>query len=255
MIRNFIARFALVLGSIHGSLALFGCSEDPAPAPEPEQTAAGSLSLPLLAQAGGHTYRLQGSMYVSGPSFTYLDLGTDAEVVTTTLPTGSYYGYLYWWTLLRDDGSGNFQPVQATLLSSVSPSFSIFNQTTSTISFEFETDGQIVKVGSGSLRVEVAVSEKAPICTPLGDGCPDGTWCAPSELTGAPLACVAEGAVALGEKCSSPLDCVAGASCFDFGAGPICARLCSSADFEQPCDEGGTCTAQGAEYGVCVPTP
>jgi len=192
-------------------------------------------------------------MYVSGPVFNYLDLSGDSEMISTVLPAGDYSAFLYSWTLTRDDGFGNFVPVAATLISSNSPSFSIFNQTTSTISFQFETDGQLISVGSGSLNVAVDVNETPGVCTPLGSDCPAGTWCAPPELTGAPLSCVNEGPVALSESCSSPSDCVGGASCFDFGAGALCTPLCSSADFGQACADGGTCTPQGVDYGVCSP--
>lgn len=252
MVRNF-ARIALFFGLVVGALGASGCSSEAAP--ESEESASGTLSMPLLASAGEHTYRLQGAMYVNGPTFTYLDLNADSDVISTTLPTGNYGSYLYWWNLTRDDGTGNFKPVQAELLSTNQPSFSIFNQTTSTISFDFETDGQLVTVGSGALRVAVDVSERPAICTPLGSDCAEGTWCAPSELTGAPLSCIAAGKVAVGEACASPFDCVANTSCFDFGAGPSCTPLCSSAEFGLECADGGVCTAQGADYGVCISSP
>jgi hypothetical protein len=252
MIRNIIARVGLRIGLIGGAVLAAACGG--APASDVDQRASGTLSLPLLATAGERTFHLQGSMYVSGPVFTYLDLSSDAEVVSTVLPAGDYSTYLYSWALTRDDGLGNFAPVNATLVSSSNPAFSIFNQTTSTISFQFETDGQVVTDGPGSLHVAIDVNETAGVCTPFGSDCPASTWCAPPELTGAPLSCINEGPVALGEGCSSPSDCVGNASCFDFGAGALCTALCSSAAFGQACADGGTCTAQGVDYGVCSPS-
>jgi hypothetical protein len=252
MICNIIARVGLAIGLMSGALFATGCSS--APASEQDQDASGTLSLPLLATSDAHTYRLEGQMYVSGPMFVYLDLSGDTEVLSTALPVGAYDTYLYSWALTRDDGFGNFLPVDARLISSASPSFSIFNQTTSTISFQFESDGQVVSVGSGSLNVAVEVTETPGACTPLGSDCPAGTWCAPPELTGAPLSCISEGPVALGQSCSSPFDCVGQASCFDFGAGARCTALCSSADFGHACTEGGICTEQGMDYGVCAPS-
>jgi hypothetical protein len=252
MICNIIARVGLAIGLMSSALFATACSS--APVSEQDEAANGTLSLPLLATAGAHTFRLEGSMYVSGPLFAYLDLSGDAEMVSTVLPAGNYSTHLYWWALSRDDGFGNFVPVDATLISSNSPSFSIFNQTTSTISFQFETDGQLVSVGSGSLQVAVDVNESPGVCTPLGSDCPAGTWCAPPELTGAPLSCISEGPVALGEACSSPSDCVGEASCFDFGAGARCTALCSSVEFGQTCADGGLCTPQGVDYGVCSPS-
>lgn len=252
MFCSIIARVGFAIGLMSSPFLVAGCST--APPSEEDRGANGSLSMPLLATVGAHTFRLQGAMYVSGPLFSYLDLNADAEVISTVLPAGNYSAYLYSWALTRDDGLGNFAPVDATLISSNNPSFSIFNQTTSTISFQFETDGQLVSVGSGSLQVAVDVNETPAVCTPLGSDCPTGTWCAPAELTGAPLSCIAEGPLALGDACSSPYDCMGNASCFDFGAGARCASLCSSADFDLPCADGGTCTPQGVDYGVCVPS-
>jgi hypothetical protein len=143
--------------------------------------------------------------------------------------------------------------VDATLVSSSSPSFAIFNQTTTTIVFQFQTDGQIITIGSGQLNVAVSVTETPPVCAPLGSDCAPGSWCAPPELTGERLRCIAEGPVAPGATCASPQDCAANSSCFDLGAGPICVPLCARADFNQACGSGGTCTPKGAEYGLCLP--
>jgi hypothetical protein len=254
MIRSTFSRVLLGFGLIHGSLFVSACNGGDS-ASEQETTEAGTLSMPLLTSTGGHTYRLQGAIQVYGPGYAWLDLSPDAPVLTTSLQTGHYDSYLYGWSLTRDDGAGNFLPVQAQLTSSPYPSFDIFNQTTTTISFEFETDGQIVTVGTGSLNIDVHVTETPGVCTPLGSGCAEGQWCAPPELTGVALACIAEGPAAAGAPCNSPLDCAANTSCFDFGAGAVCAPLCTAADFGQLCGSGGTCTPQGVDYGVCQPAP
>lgn len=252
MSRSRFAQIFLGLCLLQGSFLTSACSSEPSS--DSEQAATGTFAMPLLAGAGGHTYRLEGAMYVNGPLFTHIDLSGD--VVTASLPTGDYDALLYWWTLMRDDGTGNFAPVDATMVSTNAPRFTIFNQAMTTLTFQFQTDGQLVTVGSGSLTVTVGVDETEPLCTPLGVDCPDaGTWCAPSELTGMRLACIAEGPVPLGGACLSPLDCAANASCFDFGSGATCHALCARADFDQPCSSGGICTRQGGDYGVCAPTP
>jgi hypothetical protein len=251
MLRPIFAKLLLGLAVLHGASFLSACSSDSSHQDEPAAT--GTLSMPLLTTAGAHTYRLEGDLYVSGPIYTYLDLSSD--LLTANLPTGDYQASLYSWQLTRDDGSGNFLPVAATLVSDSYPPFSIFNGATSTLSFEFETDSLLVTVGSGSLNVKVDVHEAAPLCSPLGDDCAAGTWCAPPELTGASVGCIAEGPLAEGDACNSPLDCPANTSCFDFGAGASCIRLCNNADFDLPCSSGGTCAAQGADYGVCMPAP
>lgn len=250
MIRSTFSRALLGLALSQAVLLTSACSSDSSH--EAEAAASGTFVMPLLASAGGHNYRLQGALYVSGPTFLAFDLNTESPTLSANLPSGTYLANLYAWSLTLDDGSGNFVPVSANLASSSVPTFTIFNQTTTAVSFQFETDGQLVTVGSGRLNIDVTVSEATPVCAPLGGGCPAGSWCAPSELTGSPLRCVAAGPTAEGAACSSPTDCAANTSCFDFGSGAVCARLCSSADFNQPCASGSTCTPQGADYGVCT---
>jgi hypothetical protein len=202
----------------------------------------------------GHTYRLySGYLYVYGSTYAYVDLSGDAPSVSVALPTGHYSAYLSWPALARDDGSGNLVPVEARLVSSSSVDFDIYDGTTSTIAFVFETDGALVRVGSGALDVRVEVTEDAAVCTPFTDDCGEGSWCPPTELTGVPRACVAAGTVPLGEACSGPLDCMAQSSCFDFGDGPVCAELCPASLFGEACSDDTACEAAGSEYGVCIP--
>lgn len=243
----------IMAGLLSGAFSLTSCSSSSDSTGEIESESRGTLSVPLIANSGGHVYKLQGQLIVSGPTYAYLDVGSESSVVTTSLPTGNYTAYLNSWALTRDDGVGNFLPVVATLLSNYGQSFTIFNQANTSIAFEFETNGEVVAVGSGHLGVRAVVSETAPICTILGTDCPMASWCAPTRLTGQPLACIASGTVPAWAACDSPLDCEANTSCFDFGAGAVCSPLCRSPDFDMPCATGGTCTPQGATYGVCVP--
>jgi len=251
MLRAISIKLLLGCCFISGSSLLAGCGSEGSP--RDESALAGTLSLPLLTSVGSHTYRLEGGMYVNGPVFQSFNLASDS--LSASLPTGDYQAVLYSWQLTRDDGSGNFQPVDATQVSSSWQPFTIYNGATSTVAFEFQTDGILVTVGTGTLDVKVDVDETAPRCLPLGQDCGAGAWCPPPELTGMPVSCVAEGPVAEGDPCRSPLDCAANTSCFDFGAGPHCTLLCGSADFGSPCGNNGTCTAQGADYGVCVGGP
>lgn len=45
--------------------------------------------MPLLAEAGGHTYRLDGELYFSGPSYGWIGLSGEEEQVSVSLPTGA----------------------------------------------------------------------------------------------------------------------------------------------------------------------
>ncbi len=251
MIRSTFIKVIFGFGLLQGALIASACSSG-SQAEAPANT--GTFNLPLLASVGAHTYRLQGGLYVYGSVFQSIDISPDANVIAATLPTGTYTANLYTWSLTRDDGSGNFVPVAATLTSSSAPSFSIFNQTTTTVSFQFATDGQIVTIGAGQLNVAIDVHESTLVCTPLGDDCPANSWCAPTELTGAALSCIPAGPVAEGGPCGAPADCAANSSCFDRGAGSVCLELCSKAEFNQPCSSGARCTPQGTDYGVCLPS-
>jgi hypothetical protein len=240
--------------------AAAGCGGEAPPSSTPDRADrdVGAINLPLVTETGGHRYRLRDAFIsVSGPQFVQLASSDDPAETTlsATLQTGSYIAILFGWTLERDDGAGNFLPVPATLVSSQVVSFSIFNDATTTIGYRFRTDGVIVTVGSGELRVNIAVDEVAPVCTPFAaaDGCAVGSWCPPAGLTGLPLACIAAGPVALALPCLGATDCVAGAACIDGGAGPVCTALCPSSDAGLACATGGTCQPAAADYGVCAP--
>jgi hypothetical protein len=246
-----LIRLALVvLGSAAaidcgGEAATTGAAADPV----------GRISLPLTATVDDHQYRLD-NVYIQiyGPQYaTLTSSGSTDPTLNASLQTGDYQAYLYSWTLERDDGSGNFAAVRADLISSTAAGFSIYNGSTTTIGYQFRTDGAIVTIGQGQLRVAISVDEIAPVCTPLGSDCGDGAWCPPTGLTGAPLACRSAGTVALGSSCAGPADCVANTACIDSGAGPVCAALCSSSDFDAPCVSGGTCQRATVDYGVCAP--
>lgn len=233
-----------------GAVIATGCAA--APDHGGEHLATGKLNMPLVTESNGHTYRLSGYLYYSGPEFGTISFNDGSEL-NATLSTGNYYAYLGSYALERLDDNGNYQPVQATLVSSYYQQFTIYNLTTTTIQFQFQTDGLIVTVGSGNLHVDIDVMETPPTCTILGNDCPGGLWCAPPGLTGQPLACIGAGGTPLGEACNSPADCVANTSCFDLGAGPVCAALCDASEFGSDCSTGGSCEKARSDYGICVP--
>lgn len=235
------------------------CSDGQAPT-EPtandEVSETGTLNLPLVINVGDVTYRLSMSLVLFGTNaydYIYTDAYSDETQIQRTLPTGDYYAYLNGWQLYKEV-DGELLPVSSQLVSSYYSNFSIQNNTTSTLNYSFVTDGVPVTIGQGNLIVNVDVDQVAPVCEPLGDTCGDYAWCPPSELTGLPLACMyLVGSGDVGDSCQSPTDCGANLSCFDFGGGPECGALCLKDAFDQECPTGGTCVAQGREYGVCVP--
>jgi hypothetical protein len=220
----------------------------------------GRVSLPLVVSGGSYAYRL-GNAYVAiwGPQSAQLSSSGDPNEteLATTLQTGAYTAYLGWWTLERDDGSGTFRAIPARLISSNAVAFQIFNGTTSTVTYQFQTDGVIVTMGAGALKVKATVDEIPAVCTPFGSDCYQGTWCPPTGITGAQRACIVAGSAAIGDPCSSPVECVANASCFDTGTalGSVCLELCPDTSFDLACVSGGTCRRAEADYGVCRPSP
>ncbi len=249
MISRSFARICLCAGAL---LTTSACSSEGS-APPALQVGSGSLAMPLITTVDASTYRLDASIFIQGPTFTIVSTTADPgeDVLRVALQTGQYTAFLQSWALQKQQGDGSFAPVQATLVSSPSPGFSIDNGATTTISFDFQTDGVVVKIGQGNLLVNVGVEEIPPVCTPLGTDCAPGFWCPPPELTGAPVACVTAGAVEVGQPCAAPSDCVANASCLDVGAGPVCVALCATSALGEACESGGTCQTSEAGYGVC----
>jgi hypothetical protein len=251
MLRSFMSRVSLPVLLLVAVPISNGCSSEPAP---DQASSTGTLSMPLITSVNGNVYRLRATIEIYGERHSDYIYTSDETVLTRSLPAGDYGAYLYSYEMDRRDESGEWVPVTATLVSEYYQVFSIYHQTTTVIAFAFETDGVIVTVGRGQLVVDVDVTEIPPACTILGDDCEeDGTWCAPAELTSRPLACVYAGGTELGAACGSPVDCVANASCFDFGSGAVCAGLCPADAFGEECEGGGTCTEAGRAYGVCVP--
>ncbi|HTV18576.1 MAG TPA: EB domain-containing protein [Polyangiaceae bacterium] len=254
MFRYTMARVLLGLSGGLGVCCLAGCSDtDTTYASTPGLA---ELSVPLSVEAEGIRYRLAGArIEVSGASEAslYGSDDPDESVLAAMLPVGEYTSELVAWRLERDDGSGRFQPVVAELVSSAQHTFRLLNGSTETISYRFETDGHLVTIGNGTVVVTIDVQRRAGACTPLGSDCEEGQWCPPSELMGAPVACVAAGVVPLGEACRSPSECVANASCIDFGQGSVCTALCDATEFGNACDGGGSCRPKGTDYGECQP--
>jgi hypothetical protein len=244
-----LGALVLMLGMGGGGCA-GGAGEDPVV----EGVATGTVSVPLVTTVNDHVYRLSNALiYLFGPYGTVAVTSSDdpnETVLAQALQVGSYDPLLVSWTLERQAEDGSFQPVPATLIASPSR-FEIFNGTTTSISYQFETDGLPIPIGTGNLDVTVDVIERTPACTPLGTDCGEGSWCPPPELTGSAPACFAAGTLEVGQPCNGPTACVANASCFDFGTAPICAALCAPGDFGGPCSSGGICQPAGTSYGVC----
>jgi len=130
-----------------------------------ESANVGTVTIPLQAQVNGTNYRLEAVFEITGPQgVTTLTTTPDQPVLTTTLPTGQYTAVLESFTLFKDDGSGTFNAVEATVESNTQ-NFTIADHSTTTISFQFDTDGVIVPVGSGNVDITFGVTDTS--CTPI----------------------------------------------------------------------------------------
>jgi hypothetical protein len=235
------------------SLAALGCSGGSSSNVATEEK--GSLEMALTTSVGGVSYRLSNFyIYLSGPStYQYIsDSNPSDSKISVTLSVGNYTANLQQWQLERADAQGVYHTVQATLETTYYQSVTIYNGTTTTLTYSFRTDGVIVNIGSGRLDIAINIDVADAACTPLGRDCPSGSWCPPATLTGADLHCVFAGSKAIGQPCLNPAECVANASCFTTSSGAVCAALCPSSQFNQPCDAGGSCRPVASDYGYCT---
>jgi hypothetical protein len=126
----------------------------------------GTLRMDLTTQTSGTTYRLQNATFsITGTtSMTLSETDPDEPVLSATLPVGSYEILLQdGWSLARLDGT-TWDVVQATLVSPNPTSFTIVAGGTTSVVFQFETNGTIVSVGTGTLDVTIDVQELPGVC-------------------------------------------------------------------------------------------
>lgn len=125
----------------------------------------GVVRIPLSTTVGAREYRLDAVFTISGEQgpITLATRGNEPSL-STTLPTGAYEIVLESFTLSRDDGTGAFRPVEATVLEDRLP-FTITSDATTAVAFHFSTDGQVVSPGTGDLDVTFDVTETG--CRPI----------------------------------------------------------------------------------------
>jgi hypothetical protein len=144
---------------------LTGCG--PGSDPPKITTPVGTFQMALTTQSNGTTYRLRnGKFAITGPVSTTLDTEADptAAVLAATLPVGSYgLDLLDGWFLERLD-SATFVVVQATLVSANPTTFSIGSAATTSVAYQFVTDGTIVSIGTGTVDVRITVQELPGVC-------------------------------------------------------------------------------------------
>ena len=120
----------------------------------------------LVSSANGHTYRLRHATFLitPAPGFTnptVLDSETDpaATALSATLDAGSYTVLLAdGWSLERQDPGGAVTVV-ATLTSPNPAAFNVTTGATTSVAFQFLTDGSVVTIGEGTVSITTQVTE------------------------------------------------------------------------------------------------
>lgn len=155
-------------------LATFGCSADGAQGTGPDSDGpTGNLALNLSAQdSAGETYRLRNAEFqISGYSYatgqeiytnTTVSSETDPErpVITTRLLEG-YYGVAFNsalpWFMEHVTPAGTEPVAKAIFLGPASASAYVYPHSTSTVSFRFGINGELVDFYGGDLEIGITV--------------------------------------------------------------------------------------------------
>lgn len=252
----------ICLAVLVGSSALVGCSSDPARAEEGEL---GNISLNLVGQTAGNTYRLRNGLFtVSGPTNTVLDSKVDpnANTLNAKLSSGSYLIDLAaGWSLERLD-NGVFETVDATLISPNPKSFEIIAGENTNVAYQFSTNGTIVNIGVGDLTVSLSVVENGngggpdpePSCANgIQDGLEEGVDCGGPECVpcGGGFACDPVNQVGCGGGEACYLISITDTACFPPGDLPINGPCDGSVVNE--CQPGAVCADIGNGQGqLCI---
>ncbi len=122
--------------------------------------AVGTASLPLTTVgADGTEYRLDAATFtISGPTPMTLTSGAE-EFLEVTLASGGYQIELAdGWRLLAT-ANGQTNPVAAELLSANPQVFTIVDEATTNVVFQFEVDGTVIELGEGTAHISIDVVE------------------------------------------------------------------------------------------------
>jgi sugar lactone lactonase YvrE len=120
----------------------------------------------LVSSANGHTYQLRHATFLITPAGGFsnpiiLDSETDptATALSTMLDAGSYTVLLAdGWSLERQDPGGAVTVV-ATLTSPNPAAFTVTTGATTSVAFQFLTDGSIITIGEGTVSITTQVTE------------------------------------------------------------------------------------------------
>ncbi|HTQ03057.1 MAG TPA: hypothetical protein VMI54_04345 [Polyangiaceae bacterium] len=125
----------------------------------------GTITLPLSTTVGTDRYRLDAVFTIHGDQGVItLATNGDESALSAPLPAGAYEVELESFTLFKDDGIGNFEPVTATVVASSLP-FTISADSITTVAFHFLTDGVTIVPGTGNVDLTFDVTDTS--CRPI----------------------------------------------------------------------------------------
>jgi len=154
-----------------------------------EREATGSVELRLTGtSASGKLYRLRnGVIEVTGATAATVTTEDDVDAgsVTLELKAGAYLARLNdGWSLERGvqtGGTTTFEPVNAVLISMNPLPFTVVEQQTKTVRFQFNAGDEAIELGNGRVIVGIDVNDcigaAAADCDQDGDGVPAGDDC------------------------------------------------------------------------------
>lgn len=160
----------LLIGAVATAGALGACQAAPDDGSE-EHGAYGRIELALLGTApSGTVYRLVTKFAIQGPLSATLDGSGDTASVSMEVPVGQYEVSLVdGWMLERGSPGGDFEEVEAQLLSANPRIVQVEGQSTSQVRFEFLVQDVPVSFGVGTLDIAFDVHE-SPSSFVVGEG-------------------------------------------------------------------------------------
>jgi hypothetical protein len=237
--------------------ALSGCSSGDSKGDQTSNIGKISLNLAGTANSGAR-YRLRNATFtVTGPKAASLSSETnvDASAITQELPAGNYLITLKTgWTLEKQNPDMTFTNAKAVLTSANPEGFTIVDQGTTPVIYQFKAGDDVVQLGDGTLSVQISVN----------DGCDAGqTQCSGAcvDLTKDPNNCGACGLPCMSGVCTMGAcgtlcnagQALCGGVCVDVTGDPnncgACGLVCMSPDPTQP----AKCVNGACQTGCSAP--
>ena len=202
---------------------------------------AGTATMALTGVSGtGKTYRLRGATFnISGTATKTASSDDDpsASSIMLELKAGGYLAKLATgWVLEVQAADGTFSAIPAVLTSTNPLPFTIVDQQTTQVLFQFKAGKDVVQLGDGRAQIGIAVTDCADgSCDQDGDGVTPPADC--NDANGAIFPGAMEVCNGLDDNCDGQVD-----------EGGVCGGGGGNCDASGACDTCSTC----AQAGTCL---